>query len=88
MNFDHRHVISLKGVCIDGGPVPYVILPHMANGSLLKYLKNERNNLVTVKDAGADIGTESDVSCRKLVLWYPLWMLNESIWHLQNRTQC
>ena len=63
-NFNHRHVMSLKGVCLDGGPVPYIILPYMANGSLLKYLKEERNNLVIVKDSCHEIGTKSDVSCR------------------------
>lgn len=65
IKFNHRHVITLKGVCVDGGPIPYVILPYMANGSLLKYLKKERNSLVIVKDAGTNIGTksDSDVSC-------------------------
>ena len=44
-NFDHLHVMTLKGVCLDGGPVPYIVLPYMANGSLLSYLKKERKNL-------------------------------------------
>lgn len=46
--------------------MPYIVLPYMANGSLLKYLKKERNNLVIVKDTGTEIGTKSDVSYRKL----------------------
>ena len=49
-DFDYFHVMTLKGVCLDGGPVPFIILPYMANGDLLSYLKKERLNLV-VKDA-------------------------------------
>ena len=49
-NFSNLHVMSLKGVCLDGGPVPYIVLPYMANGSLAAYLKKERKNLVMIKD--------------------------------------
>ena len=43
--FDHPNVLKLSGVCLDGGPAPYIIMPFMANGSLLSYLKNERQSL-------------------------------------------
>ena len=45
-SLNHLHVMTLKGICLDGGPVPYIILPYMANGSLLSYLKKERRNLI------------------------------------------
>ena len=49
MSFNHCNVLNLLGVCIDNGPVPLLVLPFMANGSLLKYLKRERPKLtVTV----------------------------------------
>ena len=44
--FDHPNVLTLIGVCLDGGPAPYIIMPFMENGSLLSYLKKERENLV------------------------------------------
>ena len=44
--FDHPNVLSLKGVCLDGGPMPYIIMPFMTNGSLLYYLKENRESLV------------------------------------------
>ncbi len=44
--FDHPNVLKLSGVCLDGGPAPYIIMPFMANGSLLSHLRNERENLV------------------------------------------
>ena len=42
---DHPNV-TLRGVCLDGGPAPYIIMPFMANGSLLTYLKKNREILV------------------------------------------
>ena len=44
--FDHPNVISLIGVCVDAGIAPYLIMPFMANGSLLSYLKRNREELV------------------------------------------
>ena len=44
--FSHPNVLTLIGVCLDGGPTPYIIMPFMANGSLLSYLKNNRRTLV------------------------------------------
>ena len=42
MEFDHPNVLKLIGICIDGGPTPYLVMPFMANGSLLSYLRKER----------------------------------------------
>ncbi len=53
--FDHSNVLSLIGVCINAGPAPYVVMPYMANGSLLHYLKKERRNLVL------PLGTDEDM---------------------------
>ena len=44
--FKHPHVMSLIGVCLDAGPAPYIIMPYMANGCLLDYLRRERNLLI------------------------------------------
>ena len=50
--FHHVHVLTLKGVCLDGGPAPYIIMTYMANGSLLAYLKKNRKMLVVSHDNG------------------------------------
>ena len=52
--FKHTHVMGLIGVCLDAGPAPYIVMPFMANGSLLKYLKRERENLVLLESADED----------------------------------
>jgi len=45
-SFDHPNVLPLVGVCLDGGPAPFLIMPFMFNGSLQSYLKKERTRLV------------------------------------------
>ena len=45
-NFDHPNVLQVIGVCLDGGPAPYIIMPFMTNGSLLSHLKENRETLV------------------------------------------
>ncbi len=50
---NHPNVLSLIGICIDVGEAPYIVMPFMANGSLLSYLKKERANLKIAE--GADI---------------------------------
>ena len=71
-SLNHLHVMTLKGICLDGGPVPYIVLPYMANGSLLSYLKKERSNL-TVSVAEGDSGEEeaqSRVTLLSRYLWF------------------
>ena len=53
-DFKHPHVMSLTGVCLDAGAGVSVVMPFMANGSLLDYLKRERETL----DLAADTETE------------------------------
>ena len=52
--FKHPHVMGLIGVCLDAGIAPYIIMPYMANGCLLDYLKRERGNLVLAEKADDD----------------------------------
>ena len=41
----HPHVMNLIGVSISNTLPPILIMPFMENGSLLSYLKKERNDL-------------------------------------------
>ena len=57
-HFKHAHVMGLIGMCLDAGPAPYIIMPYMANGSLLKYLRKERVNIVLSEDTEEnEVGT-------------------------------
>ena len=44
--FKHPHVMGLIGVCLNAGTAPYIVMPYMANGCLLDYLKRERYSIV------------------------------------------
>ena len=48
-DFKHHHVMPLIGVCLDSGVG--VVMPFMANGSILSYLKKERGKLLLNEDA-------------------------------------
>ncbi len=52
--FDHPHVMSLIGVCLDAGPGVSMVMPFMTNGSLLDYLKKERSNLLIEEEVDMD----------------------------------
>ena len=43
--FHHPHIMPLIGVCLDAGPGVSIVMPFMANGNLLEYLKRERPTL-------------------------------------------
>ena len=48
---NHPNVLTLRGVCLDGGPAPYIIMPFMPNGSLLSHLKSNRELFVIPPDS-------------------------------------
>ena len=54
--FNHPNVLSLRGVCLDGGPAPFIIMPFMTNGSLLSYLKENRESLIIGACSSMDQG--------------------------------
>lgn len=54
-SFEHPNVMNLIGVCVDAGPAPYIIMPFMAKGSLLSYLRKERAHLVIRENTDADL---------------------------------
>ena len=56
--FNHPNVLKLIGVCLDGGPAPFIITPFMENGSLLSYLRKNRSTLIL---------TENDVSIYNII---------------------
>ena len=42
----HPNIMEIVGVCLDGGAVPFLVMPFMSNGNLLKYLKNNKKTFV------------------------------------------
>ena len=60
--FNHPNILSLTGVCLDGGPAPYIIMPLMINGSLLAHLKKNRESLVISSESSSNENNQVDVS--------------------------
>ena len=50
-SFKHPNVMSLIGVCENFCGGPAIVMPFMANGSVLDYLRTERKSLVLSSDA-------------------------------------
>jgi len=48
-DFEHPRVMSLLGVCLDSGVG--IVMPYMANGSVLSYLKREKAALLLSEEA-------------------------------------
>ena len=51
-DFNHPHIMPLIGVCLDAGVG--VVMPYMANGSALSYLKKERETLLLQNEADVE----------------------------------
>ena len=47
---NHPNVLKLIGVCLDGGPTPFIVTPFMGNGSLLSYLRKNRSTLLLTEN--------------------------------------
>ena len=57
--FDHPNVMPLLGVCLDAGclgaeSAPCLVMPYMANGSLLTYLRKAKKALVLPMEATSE----------------------------------
>ena len=63
VKFNHQNVMKLIGVCIDKGPSPYIVMPYMAYGSLLSYLKKHRAELT--------IANNDDIELVRIYLHLP-----------------
>ena len=60
--FKHSHVIELIGVCVDAQSSPLIVMPYMANGSLLHHLRKERDDIVLTSEHSEDEVLNSTVS--------------------------
>ena len=69
--FKYSHVMGLIGVCLDAGSAPYIIMPYMANGSLMKYLKRERKNIVILDETDEDEVISHSVSTSIIIYCMP-----------------
>lgn len=50
LSFKHANVMTLKGVCVDQ-ETPLIIMPFMSNGSVLEYVRNNKEDLLLTNGA-------------------------------------
>ena len=75
--FSHPNVMKLIGVCIDTGDSPYIVMPYMAYGSLLSYLKKHRAELTIANDDNSELvrigmhasSTKAELSCSDWLIY-------------------
>ena len=53
LSFEHPNVMSLIAVCFDG-EIPLIIMPYMSNGSVLGYVKQNRQELLLDSEANEE----------------------------------
>ena len=56
--FNHLNVMKLIGVCPYIRDSLYIVMPYMAHGSLLAYLRKHRADLTIVSEDNADLVSE------------------------------
>ena len=69
--FKHANVMGLIGICLDSGNTPLIVMPFMENGSLLYYLKRERNNLILSGGSDEDEVGELSVATVFILITLP-----------------
>ena len=52
VHLNHPNVVKLIGVCIDKQNTPYIVMPYMSLGSLLSYLRKNREELMVNSNEG------------------------------------
>ena len=50
LSFNHPNVMPLIGLCIEG-EMPLLIMPFMSNGSLLDYVRQNRNKIYFIENS-------------------------------------
>ena len=64
-DFHHPYVMTLIGVSFDANHTPSMVMPFMANGSLLSYLKNKRSSFLISEAADDEKVRLSLFTCNK-----------------------
>ena len=52
-SFQHPNVMTLVGMCFDGD-TPLIIMPYMSEGSVLRYVKENRGELLFDREMNED----------------------------------
>ena len=74
LSFKHPNVMSLIGLCFDGD-VPLIVMPFMSGGSLLEYVRRNRQHLYLTLQTSQNKVTLSTHTCVMCVLLLLIFMV-------------
>ena len=77
LSFNHPNVMSLIGLCIEG-EMPLLIMPFMSNGSLLDYVRQNREKLFT--ENSDEVGFIIPIICQLKCFFLRLTGLERRAW--------
>ena len=66
-SFKHPNVMSLIGLCLDGD-VPVIIMPFMSDGSLLEYVRRNKQHLFLTVESSLEKLIFSHVCCMNIYI--------------------
>ena len=69
-DFDHPNVLTILGICVDAGPIPYVVMPFMSHGCLKSYLKDHGNDLMVLSDESDEDKVSLQTKASHLGRWH------------------
>ena len=61
-DLNHPNILRLIGICVDGGPAPFIITPFMENGSLLSYLRKNRTTFLPPTEDNVTAGNFMNIA--------------------------
>ena len=92
--FDHPNVMKLIGVSLSMDTIPFLVMPFMANGSLLSYLRKNRPELTVKNDMTELVNVINHIQyhwhnhIHRVILSFPFNMRLCSICELLQLPQC
>ena len=71
LSFKHQNVMSLIGMCLDGD-VPLIIMPFMSDGSVLDYVRKNRQHLYLTEESSQERVIICTQACFVLISSYTI----------------
>ena len=84
LSFEHKNIMTLIGVCIDGEML-LLIMPFMSNGSVLEFLKHHKNELLCCNASQAMVLSSSFTTVLQICT---ITMLLLSIMQIDSAIKC
>ena len=72
LSFKHQNVMSLIGLCLDGD-LPLIIMPFMSDGSVLDYVRKNRQHLFLTEESSCTQAGFVGIYTKLKIIFYYKW---------------